>query len=99
MEETRKAERVSGGEAKSNKRRARKLLLEARLEPRTVEGLLCRGMLRVMSGHMTPGQLSAIAAGARAYVAVREAGEVEERLAAVEAALAQSAPTDLRRMR
>lgn len=99
LAETRKAERVAGGEAKSNRRRARKLLLDARMEPRAVEGLLCRGMLQVMSGRMTPGQLSAIAAGARAFVAVREAGEVEERLAAVEASLAQSAPTDLRRVR
>ncbi len=41
-----------------------------------------------MSGHMTPGQLSALAAGARAFVAVREAGEVEERLSSIEAALA-----------
>jgi tRNA U55 pseudouridine synthase TruB len=69
------------------------------MEPRAVEGLLCRGMLQVMSGHMAPGMLSAIAAGARAYVAVREAGEVEERLSSIEATLAQSAPTDLRRVR
>ncbi len=52
-----------------------------------------------MTGKMAPNMLSAIAAAARAFVAVREAGEVEERIAAIEAALAQSAPTDLRRVR
>ncbi len=96
---TRRAERIAGGEAKSNKRRARRMLLDARMEPRAVEGLLCRGMVQVATGKMTPGQLSALAAGARAYVAIREAGEVEERLAAIEESLAQSAPTDIRRMR
>lgn len=99
LAEKRQAERVAGGEARSNKRRARKLLLDARMSPAEIEGLLSRGMVQVMTGKMAPGMLSAIAAGARAYVAVREAGEVEERLAAIEESLAQSAPTDLRRMR
>ncbi len=99
LKEARKAERIAGGEARSNKRRARKLLLDARMSPPEIEGLLCRSMLQVMSGHMAPNMLSAIAAGARAFVAVREAGDVEERLAAVEESLAQSAPTDLRRVR
>jgi hypothetical protein len=69
------------------------------MSPPEIEGLLCRSMVQVMTGKMAPNMLSAIAAAARAFVAVREAGEVEERIAAIEAALAQSAPTDLRRVR
>lgn len=97
LAEKRQAERAAGGEARSNKRRARKLLLDARMCPAEIEGLLSRGMVQVATGKMTPGMLSAIAAGARAYVAVHEAGAVEERLSSIEAALAQSAPVDIRR--
>ena len=88
LEAERVREREAGGRAKSNKARARRYLRDARMGPDELEGLLCRALIQVSSGQMSPGVLTALAAGVRAYVAVREHGELDARLEAVETSLA-----------
>lgn len=87
LETQRQASRAAGGRAKSHKAQARKYLMGSRMSPAEVEGLIARALIQVTVGEMPPGVLSALAAGARAYVVVREASEIEERLAAVETTL------------
>ena len=78
--------RRKGGQAKSNRARARKQLAATALTPAELEGVLGLTITQVLSGAKPPGVGSAIAALARASIAIREAGEIEERLAALEAA-------------
>lgn len=78
--------RVEGGKAKANARRARKKVFAAGLELSEVDGALCAALARVLTGRMEPGVGTAAATIARAIVTIRQAGEVEERLAQLEAA-------------
>ena len=73
-----------GGKGKSNAARAKRGYADGALTPAEVEGLIGTTLTGVLAGRVTPGQAQAVASLARAAVAVREAGEVEERLAALE---------------
>lgn len=84
LQEQRRAERAAGGRARSNDARARRQLRQARMDPAEIEGLLCDALHKVTAGEMAPGILHALAAGARAIMQVRQAGEIEERLTALE---------------
>ena len=85
----RAAGRRLGGAAKSNRSRARRQLMNAALSPAEIGGLLSVTLTNVIGGKVEPGVANAAANLARAIVAVKEASEVEERIAALEAALEQ----------
>ena len=73
-----------GGKAKSNTARARKKYVEGGLEPDQLQGLIGSTIVGVLSGRIAPNVANAVAALARTAVVVRDAAEVEERLAALE---------------
>jgi hypothetical protein len=77
--------RAKGGRATRRSERAARLL-PARLQP--VAALLDTALREVYEGTLEPKQATAMAALAGALVRVVTAGEVEERLRAIEAALA-----------
>ncbi len=74
------------GRAKSNTARAKKRLLASSMELREVDSALCLALEGVLSGQIEPGVASAAASLARAIVQVRNAGDLEERLTALELA-------------
>src|SRR5215204_6589169 len=76
--------RRKGGQAKSNKARARKAMADGVLTPAELEGLIGITINAVFNGAKEPAIANAIANLARAAVAVREAVAVDERLAALE---------------
>lgn len=78
--------RRNGGLAKSNRERARKQLPAAVLTPREIEGVLSRVLVRVATQQLHPAIGTSVAAIARALIAVKESSEIEQRLAALEAA-------------
>jgi hypothetical protein len=81
----RDAGRRKGGVERSNQARARKQYADGALAPIEVQGLIGTTLRAVLVGKVTPGQGQAVAALARAAMTVREASEVEERLAELEA--------------
>ena len=83
--ERRRAWSSRGGQARSSSARARKQF-PATIAPAEVEDILAWTLQAVIAGRIEPGVATAAASVARAIVAVREAGEVQERLAALEAA-------------
>jgi len=76
--------RRKGGQAKSNKARARKAMVNGSLSPAELEGLLGITMHAVFNGAKEPAIANAIANLARAAVVVRDAVAVDERLADLE---------------
>jgi hypothetical protein len=78
--------RRRGGAARSTKARARKEMVDAALSPPELAGLIGMTIRAVLAGKKPPAVGSAIANLARAAVAVREATETDERLAALEEA-------------
>ncbi len=78
--------RRKGGKAKSNRARARKQLTSTAMTPAELEGVIGLTITQVLAGAKAPGIGNAVAALARASIAIREATELEERLAALEAA-------------
>jgi len=76
-----------GGLAKRNTIRARKKYAEGALDSDQILGLVGTTLVGVLSGRISPGVANAVAALARTSIVVREAVEVEERLAALEAVL------------
>ena len=82
----RAAERAAGGQARSNKVRARKQLAEAVLTINDLDGLLCRALVQVAAGKMEPGVGSSMAGIAKTVVAIRQASELERRLEELERA-------------
>ena len=79
--------RGRGGRNRSNAARAKKRLPYASLTTRELQGLLGLVLREVVAGEVEPGVGNAAANLARAIVAVREAVELEERLAALEGSL------------
>jgi hypothetical protein len=75
-----------GGSAKSNRTRARKQLASTAMTPAELEGVIGLTITQVLSGAKPPGIGQAVAALARAAITIREASEIEQRLAALEAA-------------
>jgi len=73
-----------GGLAKSNRRRAAKKFSEGGLDPEQLQGIIGSTIVGVLSGRIAPNVGNAIAALARTSVTIREAIEVEERLADLE---------------
>ncbi len=80
----RQAWSARGGQGKSNRRRASRDLAGQALTLPEVSGLLSGALQRVADGTMEPGRATALAALARAIVAVQEAGALEERLSQLE---------------
>jgi len=78
--------RRTGGEQRSNKQRARRQLPDAVLTPAELQGFIGLALRGVIAGEIEPGVANAVATLARAAVVVREATELEDRLAALEAA-------------
>src|SRR5687767_8216250 len=69
--------RRKGGKAKSNRARARKQLASTVLTPAELEGVIGLTITQVLSGAKPPGVGQAVAALARAALAIREATEIE----------------------
>jgi hypothetical protein len=86
LEGQRQAERAAGGQARSNKVRARKQLADAVLTINDLDGLLCRALVQVAGGRMEPGVGSSMAGIAKTVVAIRQASELERRLEELERA-------------
>lgn len=86
LEEQRREWNRNAGKAKSNKRRARKRIFAAGLELSEVDAALCRALTEVLDGTIEPAVASAAATISRAIVTTRQAGELEHRLAHLEAA-------------
>jgi alcohol dehydrogenase class IV len=86
LESARRAERIAGGRAKSNRRRAKKQLADQVMSIADLDGVLCHTMARVLTGKLEPGVGTAAATLARTIIAVRQAGDLEQRLAQLEAA-------------
>jgi len=76
--------RRRGGQARSNRARARKQLTNAAMSPAELEGIIGLTITQVLAGTKTPGIGQAVAALARAAVSIREATEIEERMTAIE---------------
>jgi len=85
LEAERTEGRRRGGEHRSNRARAKKGMVDAALTPREIEGYISMALRAVLAGKIEPGVGNAVANLARAAVAVREATELEARLAELEA--------------
>ncbi len=86
LEAQRQAERVAGGKARSNRSRAKRQLADQVMTISDLDGLLCVALKQVASGRMEPGVGSSMATIAKTIIAVRAAGDLEQRLQALEAA-------------
>lgn len=87
LEAQRQAERRAGGKAKANTSRARKELSASIMDMDAIDGLLCLVIVRVAAGDISPGVGTALASLARSIIAVRDAGEIAERLDRLEGAV------------
>jgi hypothetical protein len=85
LEAQRAEERRRGGAARSNKARARKQLPAEILSDDELLAWLGVAFKAVLAGKMLPGVGNAAATIAKAMVAVKQASELEDRLAAIEA--------------
>ena len=86
LEAQRQAERAAGGQARSNKVRARKQLADAVMSIDDMDAFLCASMVKVAAGRMEPNVGSAVATIAKTVVGIRTAGELERRLEHLEQA-------------
>ena len=84
LAEQRLTDRQRGGAARSNVVRARKRIADTILEPSDIQGILGDTLRKVIAGTLEPGVGNAAANIARVLIAVREAGEIETRLTALE---------------
>ncbi len=84
----RAAWRKRGGERRSNRARARAALPQ---DLRDVQDALYRALAAVEGGELEPPRANAMSALARAIVAVQQVGDIEQRIAALEAAIAADA--------
>jgi len=84
LSEDRARWKVASGKAKSNRRRAAKKYAEGALDPDQLQGIIGSTIVGVLSERIPPNVGNAIAALARTSVTIREAVEVEERLADLE---------------
>ena len=75
-----------GGRGKSNAARAKRQAPLNVLTPLELQAVLSSSIAKVLGGGIEPGVANAVAGLARALISAREATEVEERLAALEAA-------------
>jgi hypothetical protein len=77
--------RRRGGHARSNAARARKQLPAGNLSVDELRGVVGVTIAKVLTGDIEPGAANSVANLTRAYVAIIEVGEFEERLVALEA--------------
>lgn len=87
LEANRRQGRTEGGRGKANQRRARKSLASEMLTMSEIGGLLSRTLTKLETGDIQPNVATAMAGVAKALVAIRDAGEIEERLTELEARL------------
>ena len=87
----RQAGRRRGGAARSNRERAKKGLPPA-MTPKELEQVLSGVLRGTIAGRFAPNVANAAAALGRTLIGIRQAVEVEERLAALEAAAAAETP-------
>jgi hypothetical protein len=85
LEAQRQAERAAGGQARSNRARARKQLAEQLMTIDDLDALLCSALVKVAGGRIEPGVGSAMATIAKTITGIRQAGELERRLEQLEA--------------
>jgi hypothetical protein len=89
--EERKAWSAKGGKASATERRLSRLIANAEaLSPDDTLRLLSGGMLMVLEGRLEPSHLSALASAARTLDGIRTTADLQQRLEAVEAALAHA---------
>ncbi len=74
-----------GGQARSNKARARKRLTDAVMSIDDLDALLCSALVQVATGRLEPGVGSAMATIAKTITGIRTTGELERRLEQLEA--------------
>jgi hypothetical protein len=84
LDAQRQAERAAGGQARSNKARAKKQLSEQVMSIGDIDAVLCLALKKVVVGTMPPGVGGAMAGIAKAVVTIRTAGDLERRLEALE---------------
>lgn len=85
LEANRRAGRVAGGRNRSNAARARKRMSTTGMDLASVDALLCIALLDLLDGELEPGVASSAATLGRAIATIRQAGDIEARLAALEA--------------
>ena len=73
-----------GGQARSNRARARKQLADQVMTIGDLDALLCVALKQVASGRMEPGVGSAMATIAKTITTIRSTGDFEKRLEALE---------------
>ena len=73
-----------GGQARSNRARARKQLADAVMTIGDLDAFLCASLVKVAAGRMEPNVGSAVATLARTVVTIRSTGELEKRIEALE---------------
>ena len=73
-----------GGQARSNRARARKQLADAVLSIDDLDAFLCSSMVKVAAGRLEPGVGSSMAGIAKTIVAIRQASDFEKRLQELE---------------
>ena len=84
LTEQRKQWSRDAGKAKASSARARKKVLAGGMELQEIDGALCQALTDVLSGELEPGIGTAAATIARTITAVRQAGELEQRITALE---------------
>ncbi len=84
-EEKRRAWSRKGGEARSNKSRAKKQLPDNVMTPSELQGLLGLVLKGVVAGKIAPSVGNAVANLGRTIIATQEAAEFDARLATLEA--------------
>lgn len=77
---------AKGGRNRANSQRARKAVLANGLELDEIDRALCGALARILTGRMEPNIGTAAASLTRTIIAIRQAGEVETRLQALESA-------------
>ena len=82
--EQRRAERAAGGQARSNRARARKQLAEQAMSIDDLDALLCLALKRVAAGQMQPGVGVAMAGMAKTITMIRSTADFEKRLEELE---------------
>jgi len=96
-DEQRRAWAARGGKNSSAKARAKAAIPGAAMDSAEIGGWLSVCFRRLIVAQMDPGLGNAISGMAKAMLAVQAAGEIEERLASLEEAVAMAAAQNNRR--
>ena len=82
--------RRKGGQARSNRAKARRELSNAAMTPGEIAGVVAVAIRGVLSGKQSPGVGSAIAALSRAALEAGKASDLEQRMAEIERRLGKA---------